>query len=132
MFSLYGIDILLLIDGFARIFRSWDIWANELMLTFVSESVVDGGFRITLLAFLGTGFLFSSEFWNSTCWKLDEFAGGGAGGAMIFAMVDAGRVYLLPMNIGNGIDMVGCLSSTLMVPSLSSSAEWAEKNMNWC
>ena len=37
--------------------------------------------------------------------KLDDFAGGGSGGAMIFAMVDVRRVYLLPVNIGNGIEM---------------------------
>ena len=39
---------------------------------------------------------------------------------MIFlSMVDVGRVYLSPVNIGNGVDMGGCLSSTPMVASLS-------------
>ena len=41
---------------------------------------------------------------------------------MVLIMVDAGHVYLSPVNIVNGIDMGGFLSSTPMVPSLSSSA----------
>ena len=69
------------------------------MLNFLSSVVVDGGFRLNIVDLLGTDFLFSSEFWNSTCWKLDGFAGGGAVGVIIFANIDIGRVYLSPVNI---------------------------------
>ena len=53
----------------------------------------------------------SERVWNFTCWRFDGCAGGGADGAM---------------NIGIGVDMVGCLISSPMVPSLSYSAEWAK------
>ena len=43
-------------------------------------------------------------------------------------MIDVGRVYVLPVNIGIGVEMGGCLSSAHMVPSLSSSEARAE---NW-
>ena len=96
------------------------------MLPFVSAGVVDGGFRLVPLYFLGTDVMPLSEVWNSTCWKFGGFAGGGDDGALVFSMVYIGHLYLLPLNIGISVDIGGCLSYEPMFPSLSYSAALSE------
>ena len=87
MFSLSCIEILSLISCFAEIFRFWDVWAHEFMLTFMSSGVVYGGFRMITLDFLETDLLLFSEVCNSTCWNIYGFEVGGAGDAMSLEMV---------------------------------------------
>ena len=82
----------------------------------MSTGVVDGGFRLVPLAVLVADIIFLSEVWNSTCWQFGGFPGGGAYGAMIFAMIEFGRVYVLPVKIVIGLDMGNCLGS---VPNFS-------------
>ena len=77
------------------------------MLSFVSSEYVYVGLRLVPLAILGTDVMPLSEVWNSTCWKFDGFAGGGAYGDLIFAMLDVGRVYMLQVKICIGVDMGG-------------------------
>ena len=84
MFSPSGVELSLLMSYFADILRCWDVWAKGFMLTFVSEGVVDGGFRLVPLAVLGADFMLLSEVYNSTCWKFDGFEGGGAYVAIFF------------------------------------------------
>ena len=124
-------ELSLLIAYFADIFRCWDVWAKDFMFTFVSVGVVYGGYRLVPLSFLGTYVMPLSEFWNSTCWKLDGSVGVGDGVYLIFSMVDVGRVYLLPVKIGIGVYMGGCLSSATMFPSFISSSTWDEHEKLW-
>ena len=105
IFRPYGIELLLLIEWFDEILRCLDAWAKK------SAGVVYGSFRLYPFSVLGNDVMYLSEVCNSTGWRFDGFAGGGAGGAM---------------KIGICMGMGRCLRSLPMVPSLSSFAAWSE------
>ena len=57
------------------------------MLTFVSSVFVDGGFILIQFSVLETDVMWLFEVWSSTFLKIDGFAGGGVGGAMIWKLL---------------------------------------------
>ena len=61
------------------------------------------------------------------CWSNDGFEVGGSDRAMIWVMFEVGRVYVLAVKTGNGVDMF-FLIYTPMVPILVSFAEWSEQD----